>query len=62
MEMTKQERREYFENLMQKLGITKEKRMPYIKFLIKQKKSEKWLNQKLDIEVLEEMKEKEEEK
>ena len=55
MEMTKQERREYFENLMQKLGITKEKRKAYIEFLIKQKRSEKWLNQKLDIEVLEEM-------
>ena len=58
--MTKQERREYFENLMQKLGITKEKRKAYIGFLIKQKKSEKWLNQKLDIEVLEELKEEEE--
>ena len=55
--MTKQERREYFENLMQKLGITKEKRKAYIEFLINQKRSDKWLNQKLDIEVLEEMKE-----
>ena len=54
--MTKQERREYFENLMQKLGITKEEgRKAYIKFLINQKKSDRWLNQKLDIEVLEEM-------
>ena len=39
---------------MQKLGITKAKRKAYIEFLIKQKKSDKWLNQKLDIEVLEE--------
>jgi hypothetical protein len=54
--MTKQKRREYFENLMQKLGITEEKgRNAYIAFLINQKKSDKWLNQKLDIEVLEEM-------
>ena len=54
--MNKQERREYFENLMQKLGITKEEgRKAYIEFLINQKKSDKWLNQKLDIEVLEEM-------
>ena len=53
----KQERREYFENLMQKLGITEEKgRNAYIAFLINQKKSDKWLNQKMDIEVLEEMK------
>lgn len=58
--MTKKERREYFESLMKKLGITKEKRKAYIEFLIKQKKSEKWLNQMLDIEVLEELKEKEE--
>ena len=57
--MTKEERREYFENLMQKLGITEEKRKAYIVFLINQKKSDKWLNQKLDIEVLEEMKEEE---
>lgn len=58
---TKQERREYFENLMQKLGITEEKgRKAYIAFLINQKKSDRWLNQKLDIEVLEEMKEEEE--
>ncbi len=54
--MNKQERSEYFENLIQKLGITKEKRKPYIEFLINQKRSDKWLNQKLDIEVLEEMK------
>ena len=60
--MSKQERREYFENLMKKLGITKEKRKAYIEFLISQKKSKKWLNQKLDIEVLEKMKEEEEEK
>lgn len=53
--MTKEERREYFENLMQKLGITEEKRKAYIVFLINQKKSAKWLKQKLDIEVLEEM-------
>ena len=59
--MNKQERREYFENLMQKLGITKAKRKAYIEFLIKQKKSDKWLNQKLDIEVLEEMEEEEKE-
>lgn len=56
----KQERREYFENLMQKLGITEAGRKAYIEFLIRQKKSDKWLNQKLDIEVLEEMKEVEE--
>ena len=55
--MNKQERHEYFETLMQKLGITKEKRKAYIEFLINQKRSDKWLNQKLDIEVLEEMKE-----
>ena len=59
--MSKQERREYFVNLMQKLGITKEKRIPYIEFLIHQKRSAKWLNQKLDIEVLEELREEEEE-
>jgi len=56
----KQERREYFENLMKKLGVTKEKRGAYIAFLINQKRSDKWLNQKLDIEVLAEMKEEEE--
>ena len=56
MDEHKQERREYFENLMQKLGITKEARKAYIGFLINQKKSNKWLNQKMDIEVLEEMK------
>ena len=55
--MKKEDRKEYFENLMQKLGITKEKRKAYIEFLINQKRSDKWLNQKLDIEVLEEMKE-----
>ena len=58
--MTKQERHEYFENLMKKLGITEAGRKSYIAFLIKQKKSDKWLNQKLDIEVLEEMGEVEE--
>lgn len=58
--MTKQERHEYFEALMQKLGITETKRKAYIEFLIKQKKSDKWLNQKLDIEVLEELREEEE--
>ena len=57
--MNKQERREYFENLMKKLGITKAKRKAYLTFLVNQKRSEKWLNQKLDIEVLEEMKEEE---
>ena len=58
--MTKQERREYFEDLMKKLGITKEEgREAYIEFLINQKRSDRWLNQKLDIEVLEEMKESE---
>ena len=58
--MTKQERREYFEELMRKLGITKAKRKSYIEFLIRQKQSEKWLNQKLDIEVLEELRGEEE--
>ena len=58
--MNKQERCEYFESLMKKLGVTKEKRKAYIEFLINQKRSAKWLNQKLDIEVLEEMKESEE--
>ena len=57
-----EERREYFEDLMKKLGITKQKRKAYIEFLINQKRSDRWLNQKLDIEVLEEMKEGEEEK
>ena len=47
---------------MQKLGITKAKRKAYIEFLIKQKKSDKWLNQKLDIEVLEELRREEEER
>lgn len=58
----RQERHKYFENLMQKLGITKAKRKAYIEFLIKQKKSDKWLNQKLDIEVLEELRREEEER
>ena len=54
--MTKKERCEYFEEMFKKIGIaTKEGRERYLEFLIKQKKSEKFLNQKLDIEVLEEM-------
>ena len=52
----REERREYFEDLMKKLGITKEEgRKAYIEFLINQKRSDRWLNQKLDIEVLEDM-------
>ena len=54
--MTKKERREYFEELFGKIGITtKEGRKRYLEFLIDQKRSKKFLNQKLDIEVLEEM-------
>ena len=54
--MNKEERKQYFEGLFEKIGITtKEGRKRYLGFLIKQKKSEKFLNQKQDIEVLEEM-------
>ena len=54
--MNKKERKQYFEDLFEKIGIiTKEGRKAYLEFLIKQKKSEKFLNQKQDIEVLEEM-------
>ena len=54
--MNKKERCEYFEEMFKKIGITtKEGRKRYLEFLIKQKRSEKFLNQKLDIEVLEEM-------
>ena len=54
--MTEKERCEYFEEMFKKIGITtKEGRKRYLEFLIKQKRSEKFLNQKLDIEVLEEM-------
>jgi len=53
--LNKKERSQYFEDLLKKLNINEEGRKPYLTYLINQKKSKKWLNQKLDIEVLEEM-------
>lgn len=51
----KNERLEYFENLLKKLHITEEGRKTYIEYLLNQKRSNKFLNQKRDIEVLREM-------
>ena len=53
--MNKKERVEYFENLLNKLCIPEKGRRAYLEYLISQKRSIKFLNQKLDIEVLEEM-------
>ena len=55
----KEERHEYFENLLKKIGIPEKGRRAYLEYLISQKRSIKFLNQKQDIEVLEEMLEKE---
>ena len=55
----KKERVEYFENLLKKIGIPEKGRKAYLEYLVSQKRSIKFLNQKLDIEVLEEMLEKE---
>ena len=56
----KEERHEYFENLLNKIGIPEKGRRAYLEYLISQKRSIKFRNQKLDIEVLEEMLEEEE--
>ena len=55
----KEERHEYFENLLKKIRIPEKGRRAYLEYLISQKRSIKFLNQKLDIEVLEEMLEEE---
>jgi len=53
--MNKEERKQYFENRLTQQGITEKGRRAMLEFWLKQKRSERWLNQKLDIEVLEEM-------